>query len=1344
MADKVDGAFIARSADNSTMLHAVSRPLRRLLFWVLWTILALILVVVLAFLYVTFVGVTVDASFLRSSVAQTFSDNIGRPVRFEGPMEMEISATPKLRVGGLHIANPAGFGQEDFASLGEARLALDLWPLLFKKRLHIEELTGSDVRAHLQARADGSNNWTFRRPPQAMPKEPKPGGAPAMTADQAVALLDIQKISLEKLRVRYTGPNGKPHFFSLHALAAQSRAGEPFKMTLNGAVEKEFPYRLEFTGGKLADIATDKPWPIAFTLTFLSSTLVVNGNMNGTSGEFTLGLGTENLLEFERLLQTKMPDVGASGIAATVVFAPHHVALTQLTGAMGSTTLIGALEFDDTGPKPKISGSLVLPTLDMRPFLGEEPAPQTTEPTTEPPPNFADVYRRLSAATFSLKQMNSADLDVILGVGRWLSLPGDVNDVSLQLRVKDGVLNAPINASIAGVALSGRVEADANSDPPQFKLTLGTRDSDLGGLAELLTGARGVKGQLGRFDFSLAARGDSGQDLVRSLGVSLDVQRGRFSYGNIEGERPVQFALDNLDVKLPPGMPLRSSMRGNLLGHAFTAKLRSGVLERTMLEGRAPLQFELRSGDVRASIEGMLEALSVDRGPEIAFEFSAPHAGELASWFGFKPGAEAPAALSGKVSLHSANWSMRDILFKLGRSTLSADLTRVVSQGKPLVTVRLSAEQIDTRELESLIPTRPQKPGQSRAVLDIPILPQGIDLTDADIGVRVKRFAGTPVEVRDLSFDGRVREGYMHPSPFAVSVAGTGLSGAVTMDLRNAEPTVGLWLSAANIDVGTLLQKLGVVRDLEATFSEFAINLVARSSRLGDMLERSELLGSIGGGRIVLRDPNTRAEARIALDKGELSAAPGAQLKLTLKGDLDGVPISLALDTARAIQLADPKSPLPFKLNAEAADSSLTLTGSIARPLGSEIELALDSRGQRFDSLNKLARTSLPPWGPWSAAGKFRMSARGYEVDDLRLQIGASVLDGEGRVDTQSGRPRIDVALTSPVIQLDDFKFGDWSPVEKKADDDAAALTAEEVRKKAAEASDKAQKLLSPEMLRRQDANLKVEVKQVLSGKDQLGGGSLQAALANGRADIGPVAVDIAGGSAKLWLGYEPTEQDVQVDLHIDVQKFDYGVLARRMKPESDLHGAFSLKVDVDSRARYLSEILRHGNGRIEFAIWPQNMQSGVFDLWAVNVLVALVPAVDPGKASKVNCAIGRFDLSDGKLAGRTVILDTSRMRVNGTGKADFTAENFDLNMRPQAKTAQFLSLATPIQVSGPFNNFKIGVSAGDVIGTVGRLVTSIFWVPLQKLVGNKIPADGADVCNPSFRDAGPQQRVVR
>src|SRR5258708_11607746 len=37
------------------------------------------------------------------------------------------------------------------------------------------------------------------------------------------------------------------------------------------------------------------------------------------------------------------------------------------------------------------------------------------------------------------------------------------------------------------------------------------------------------------------------------------------------------------------------------------------------------------------------------------------------------------------------------------------------------------------------------------------------------------------------------------------------------------------------------------------------------------------------------------------------------------------------------------------------------------------------------------------------------------------------------------------------------------------------------------------------------------------------------------------------------------------------------------------------------------------------------------------------------------------------------IVMDTSRMRVTGKGKANFTDENFDLRMSPQAKTAQFL-----------------------------------------------------------------------
>ena len=146
----------------------------------------------------------------------------------------------------------------------------------------------------------------------------------------------------------------------------------------------------------------------------------------------------------------------------------------------------------------------------------------------------------------------------------------------------------------------------------------------------------------------------------------------------------------------------------------------------------------------------------------------------------------------------------------------------------------------------------------------------------------------------------------------------------------------------------------------------------------------------------------------------------------------------------------------------------------------------------------------------------------------------------------------------------------------------------------------------------------------------------------------------------------------------------------------------------------------------------------------AAAFLVALVPAVDPDKASKVNCAIGRFELTDGMLIDRVILLDTSRMRVTGKGKANFTEENFELRMRPQAKTAQFLSLATPIQISGSFNNFKTSVSPGGILETIGRVVTSIVWVPLQTIAGKKLPADGRDVCFPVFGDAATPRPASR
>jgi uncharacterized protein involved in outer membrane biogenesis len=169
--------------------------------------------------------------------------------------------------------------------------------------------------------------------------------------------------------------------------------------------------------------------------------------------------------------------------------------------------------------------------------------------------------------------------------------------------------------------------------------------------------------------------------------------------------------------------------------------------------------------------------------------------------------------------------------------------------------------------------------------------------------------------------------------------------------------------------------------------------------------------------------------------------------------------------------------------------------------------------------------------------------------------------------------------------------------------------------------------------------------------------------------------------------------------------------------------------VDVHSQSQRLSDVIKHGSGTLDFLVWPKEMKADMMDLWAVNLFVALLPTIDPKNQSKVNCAIGRFMLTDGKLNQRQLVIDTTKVRVTGNTDIDLAKETLHMRLQPQAKTAQFLSLATPIEVKGSFDKFSIGPNAGDILETIVRFATSVVWVPIKRLFSEKVPEDGADIC---------------
>ncbi|HTS55038.1 MAG TPA: AsmA family protein, partial [Burkholderiales bacterium] len=954
-------------------------------------------------------GISISAGHWRGPIAQAVTQALGRQVTLEGPLALIPTLRPTLTVGGVGVANPPGFSGPEFAHLGTAHIRLELLPLL-RNEIRIVDVEAEDVRIRLEQTADGRANWDFSSPPS-VPEQPQP----ATAAGNPVRLEAVSSIVFRRINVEYS-TGGRSRYFALDEMVGEGAAGKPISVTLRGAVEKSFPYTIRISGGPVSGLnSSDKPWPFTLHLEFAGTALELSGSIKDPLGnpaaDITFGLGTQNLAELQRLLQTKLPPVGATGLSAQVQWDSNRLRISAINGVMGESTLQGELGLDLTTTQPRLTGELTLPVLDLRPFLGDDSEPAKPAAPAQPTDLAKSVseaqktFAGLEKESYSLKEMGLLDADLTLKVGKWIGVPGDVRESQLRVVITKGRLKAPMQTSVADVPLAGEIDVDTTADVPDFLLWLGAERSKLGRLAQVFAGVRGVEGELGRLKLRLKGRGDNLGAIVRTLDVRVDAAQARLSYGNVAGSKPVEFRLDVLEVAIPAGRRLSGRAGGSLLNEPFSARFSGGDLPTLTHQLRWPLEFEASATGATLRLDGVLAAPEAERGAELHFRLSAAKAGDVARWLGLAHDASGVVTIDGQIRVESDEWRLSPFTARLGNTTMSAELARVGITRQPLVQARVTVEDLDVEELERMLPP-PDPNAPTTATIDLPILPQGISLFDADIDVQVRRVDMHPAPVSDVSFSGRIRDGRMWPSPFSAKLAGALFSGAMALDLRGKVPEASLWVAAEKVDIGALLRRLKVVGDLESHAELLRTELIGRGSRLGEILERSSLLAEVESGQITLRDPNQTLQLPIRVTKGTARAAPGQPITLDLDGAIDVTPVTIRITSGALPDFLKTSSSVPFTVAAEAAGATLALSGTVALPITQrEMQLQLSVQGARFDSLNGLARVELPPWGPWEFGGRFRVSSGGYEVPDLRLRVGESRLNGRGSLTTTGVRP---------------------------------------------------------------------------------------------------------------------------------------------------------------------------------------------------------------------------------------------------------------------------------------------------------------------------------------------------
>jgi len=1291
-------------------------------------------------------GVTLPLDFLAPRLEAFVGSILDREVQLKGPARVKLSLHPILILGGLTIANPYQWPKQvHFLTASSGKGQIDLLTLLHGD-IHLNNLEFEGVDLQLVVRSDHSTNFHF---PSMQDQDEAPAG------DHE--LIGLDRLSMRNIRLSYRDDSsGKEFDLSIDHAEGQGRTGNPMQFSLEGSLNLQ-PCSLEITGGYLHDLMYGSgTWPLTQgSLNIAGTTLQVSGELNRDkemmTGFANLSLTGDDIAAFGKVFAVHLPEYGPFSLKGGVTLIPGQLQITGLAVGAFQSELQGDFNVNFRGTRPKLDGNIVVTSFNPALFTFLNDKEEKTDTT--------DTSQLDSGAPLPWEALQFIDADLHVVMKKQDIMGVQLDGMQGTFSLVDGNLTFPLSLAVMGTRLTGHLDVITSEKIPSISFSTTAETIDLRHLSEALAGEKSLNGQLGHLSFKAGASGKSIRDLLHTLELDATVADTIVHKGSNE-----IMEADRLSLQRMPG---RFSLTGNgsLLGRPMNLRFSVGGPQANRNFTGKPVRLQLTACDTDLQFDG---TINPDSQALLDFNFAVKgqnlcgFAEPLRAFLGQHEDYE----FAGTGKLYQDSWALDLAKIRVGDFNLDANAElKIDSRGIPVMTAKINSDILDISPLLHRSETQPditttaeQQSGQVESIepsikgaqekeageesiaalqslLTRKILPDSLVLpVNMLLEFHIRQLDTGSGQIDDINISAAVQEGVLKQAPFSASIAGVVFSGACNADFSGHVPAIHLQLIATNVDIPHLFTEFQMDHPFDMTAGKVGLDLDLHGKTIMELLLKNSLLVQIQEGKWTIRRGELNTPLVIAIDRATYRGGRDKESSMELSGNLNTQPLALKISSTGLFGKKELK-PVTLTMHATLAESELQIDGRILpkKDAGNALHLSTKLSGSSFDKLNDLLGVNLPPWGPYKIRGTLSMDNDIFAMHDMSLQVGSSELQGEITLrGTKTDKGDIGVPLQMQTklraesIQLNDFRFGQWSPV---ADVQAHPEASQDMMEKKEKKDGKQYKLFSPELSPLLNGTVDVEVVEVLSGTDKLGGGLLQARLEDGLYSLDTLRLEIPGGSVKIRGTFKPEVEKSSIGFGMDIEHLDYGILARRTVPTSNLKGVMHLQVDMQSTADGPAHLNEHLNGKFRFGVKPEEFQSGIIDLWAVNILTAALPALLKGNSSVVNCLAGDFTVTDGLMRPEVFILDTSAMRVQGEGEVDFKTNGIDFHLKPTPKSAHFFSLATPITISGTITEPHIGVTAGGVFGTIFRLATSMVTVPLQWIFSKNMEDDGHEAC---------------
>lgn len=470
----------------------------------------------------------IPASAYRERVELAVGEALHRPVSLAGDVRLSLFPRVEVRAEDVSIANAEGFGDEAFAQMRQMRVAVELIPLL-SRRIEITEFVLVEPTIQLEQRG-ARNNWTFTDPDAVVAPAPAASGEGFVRRPGALPIeASFGDVRIENAAIHYSDGTQSRDITRLNLALALPSLDETARITGDLTADGE-ALRFNAVLGSIRAFFEGGETPLELSLGGNLVDLDFNGRI--PAGEALAVAGD---------FSADIPSIRALAAFAGAEMPPgdqlrSFAANGQIAGEMDRLSLTAqSLRLDDIrgsgnltavlgGARPRLTGALTLPALDVTPYL---PAP-----AEQPARTGGGGVPPWSEAPIDLAGLGLVDADLSLEVGELRFRDLLVSDADLHV----ALVNSRLVATLRQIALyqgegTATIIANARSATPSYSLEASLTGLDALPFLEAASGFNRLAGT-GRMALNFTANGSSQAAIMNSLDGTGDFN---FADGAIVG-----------------------------------------------------------------------------------------------------------------------------------------------------------------------------------------------------------------------------------------------------------------------------------------------------------------------------------------------------------------------------------------------------------------------------------------------------------------------------------------------------------------------------------------------------------------------------------------------------------------------------------------------------------------------------------------------------------------------------------------------------------------------------------------------------------------------------------------